>query len=166
MWHHPLPLPVGTPFGIHMHAKQVKRPLAPGMQAAQGIGQLLALPVATGTVQLYRILQVVLFQRQRRHGLYRVHPARQVTMAGIKALIELVLYRARPVFKRCAVQMAGKGSKVDHGKAIREAKLMHWNHRCTRLKPASCRRWRCSSRLSGSMTFSMARRFWAISSSL
>ena len=93
-------------------------------------------------------------------------PALQVAVAFLHFLVELRLQGVGPFGQRCAGQTAGEGGQINHGKAINEAKLRHWNHGTTFENPAASRRSRCSSRLSGFMTFSMALRFWAISSSL
>ncbi|MNT69982.1 hypothetical protein D3C72_2083350 [compost metagenome] len=74
-----------------------------------------------------------------------------------------------PVLQGSARQRLLQGVEVqrtNHGRAISEAKLRHWNQGTTLEKPAASRRARCSSKLSGCMTFSRALRFWAISSSL
>src|SRR5450830_635444 len=92
-----------------------------------------------------------------RQCIQRTLPALQVAMPLFHLAIELRLQALGPY---------GEGRQINHGKAINEAKLRHWNHGTTVENPAANRRSRCSSRLSGFMTFSMALRFWAISSSL
>ena len=90
----------------------------------------------------------------------------QAAVTFFHFLVELRLQGVGPFGQRSAGQTAGEWGQINHGKAINEAKLRHWNHGTTFENPAASRRSRCSSRLSGFMTFSMALRFWAISSSL
>ncbi|MNL21991.1 hypothetical protein D3C87_1433080 [compost metagenome] len=162
----PRPLPVRAPFGIDVHAEQVERPLAPWRQSHQRSAHLRAGLVAAISIQLQAIEQIDFARLDLRQGVQRALPAFQVAMALFHFLVELRLQGVGPIGQRRAGQTAGEGRQINHGKAINEAKLRHWNHGTTFENPAANRRSRCSSRLSGFMTFSMALRFWAISSSL
>src|SRR5690606_27496417 len=135
-------------------------------QSQQRVLQLLALRRLARAVQPETLPQLEGVRAQRGQGVQRLAPARQVAMAAGQLGGELLGQLGRPGGQRGAGQVPGQGGKVDHGRAISEAKLRHWNQGTTRVKPASSRRWRCCSRLSGCMTCSMALRFWAISSSL
>ncbi len=167
MRRHALPFPVRTPFGIHVHAEDVERPLAPRRQAEQrimggGARRLVAIAFqAEGFAQLDgNGLDI----RQR---VDRALPARQVAVANGELGFQLLLQAIGPGGQRGAGQAPGEGCQVEvHGRAISEAKFRHWNQGTTLEKPASSSRWRWVSRLSGFITFSMALRFWAISSSL
>ncbi|MCY1559422.1 hypothetical protein D9M68_964620 [compost metagenome] len=80
--------------------------------------------------------------------------------------VQLRLQALRPGSQGRARQAADEGRQIDHGRAINEAKLRHWNQGTTFEKPAARRRSWWVSSVSGFITFSMALRFWAISSSL
>ncbi|MNZ50029.1 hypothetical protein D3C78_678100 [compost metagenome] len=149
-----------------MHAEQVERPLAPRRQAHQGGTHLRAGFIVAIGVQLQAVEQIDFARLDPWQGVQRALPALQVAMALFHFLVELRLQGVGPFGQRRAGQTAGEGRQINHGKAINEAKLRHWNHGTTFENPAASRRSRCSSRLSGFMTFSMALRFWAISSSL
>ncbi len=152
-----------------MHAEHVKRSLAPGDQAAQGGFQGFAGGVVTAAVEAECVQQVDLLGLERRQRLDGGVPARQVAVADGQLGVDLRRQVGAPVLQRTAGQPGLQRIEIettDHGRAISEAKLRHWNHGTTLLKPAASRRSRCCSRLSGFITFSMALRFCAISSSL
>src|SRR5690606_994667 len=161
------PFPVRTPLGVHMHAEHIERPFAPGRKAEQcvmGDGACRLVAVCLQPKGLAQLHGARLDIRQR---VDRAPPARQVTMANGKFGVELLLQAVGPGSQRGAGQTPGKRGEVEiHGRAISEAKFRHWNQGSTLVKPASSRRWRWVSKLSGFITFSMALRFWAISSSL
>ncbi|MCY1285484.1 hypothetical protein D9M69_373250 [compost metagenome] len=109
------------------------------------------------------------FRMQRWQGVDRRAPAFQVAMTDGELAVEQAGQVGGPVLQRGSGQallQAVEVESADHGRAISEAKLRHWNQGTTLRKPAASRRSRCRSRLSGFITFSMALRFWAISSSL
>ncbi|MNZ86395.1 hypothetical protein D3C78_1052140 [compost metagenome] len=168
----PCPLPVRVPLGIDMHAEQLERPLAPGDQALERLLQGGALLAAAGAGQGEAFGQLAVLDGQRRQGVDGGLPAGQVAVAAGQLVGEQLGQGGRPGGQRRAAQTVeqggevGAGGEVGHGRAISEAKLRHWNQGMTFEKPAASRRSRCSSRLSGFITFSMALRFWAISSSL
>src|SRR5471032_634215 len=149
-----------------MHAKQVERAFAPRAQAHQRSAHLCAGGVVAIGVKGQAIEQIDFAGLDLRQRIQRTMPTLQVAMTLFHLAIELRLQALGPHGQRSADQMAGEGGQINHGKAINEAKLRHWNHGTTFENPAANRRSRCSSRLSGFMTFSMALRFWAISSSL
>ncbi len=163
----PVPLPVRAPLGIDMHAEHVERTLAPWREPHQRIVGGLARGVVTGRVEAEAVTQFDLHGRQRRQRIDGTPPARQITVTNREFGVQLLLNAVGPGGQRGAGQAPGEGSQVEvHGRAISEAKFRHWNQGTTLEKPASSSRWRWVSRLSGFITFSMALRFWAISSSL
>ena len=149
-----------------MHAEQVERAFAPRAQAHQRGMHLRAGGVVANGVEGQAIEQIDFAGLDFRQCIQRALPALQVAMPLFHLAIELRLQALGPYGQGSADQVAGEGGQINHGKAINEAKLRHWNHGTTVENPAASRRSRCSSRLSGFMTFSMALRFWAISSSL
>ncbi|BCQ64508.1 hypothetical protein PBOI14_62580 [Pseudomonas sp. Boi14] len=162
----PRPLPVRTPFGVHVHAEQVERALAPRRQAHQCGAHLRPSGVVAVGVQAQAIDQVDFAGLDLGQCIQGALPALQVAMAFFHLGVELGLQPIGPGGQGRTRQTASEGGQINHGRAINEAKLRHWNHGTTFENPAASRRSRCSSRLSGFMTFSMALRFWAISSSL
>ncbi|MND96895.1 hypothetical protein D3C80_891990 [compost metagenome] len=162
----PRPLPVRAPLGIDMHAEQIERALAPRRQAHQRLLHARTGVVIAVAIQIEAVLQVNARGRQRWQGIQRSLPAFQVAMTLFHLGVELRLQALCPLRQGSARQAADQGGQINHGRAINEAKLRHWNQGTTLEKPAASRRSRCSSRLSGFITFSMALRFWAISSSL
>ena len=162
-----VPLPIRAPFGVDMHAEHIEGPFAPRRQAEQSI-------VCDGTCGLVAvglqpegITQLHPTRLDIRQCFDGTAPARQVAVANGEFGVELRLQAVGPGRQRGAGQAPGEGSQVEiHGRAIREAKFRHWNQGTTLEKPASSNRWRWVSRLSGFITFSMALRFCAISSSL
>src|SRR5690606_41723543 len=128
-----------------------------------------AVGVAERAVQGKAFAQLHTLWRQRGQALQRGLPTRQVTVADGQLGSDLFAQAVCPARQRAALQLIAQTLQIkalDHGRATSEAKFRHWNHGTTWLKPASSKRWRCTSRLSGFMTFSRALRFWAISSSL
>lgn len=169
MWRDTLPFPVGTPFGIDLYAEEVERPLAPGNQPLQRFLHLRLQRRIVVAVQGEALGQFDLRRGHLGQALDRAPPTGQVAVAFLDARGDLRGQAGRPAVQRRAgeVSLEGvEGEVLDHGRAIIEAKLRHWNHWLTRLKPAASSRSRCSSKVSGSMTFSSALRFCAISSSL
>src|SRR5690606_22325964 len=119
-----------------------------------------------GAIQTELLLQLDGFRMQRRQSVQRLAPTGQVAMATRQFVGELLRQLGRPGGQRGTGQMPGQRSEINHGRAISEAKLRHWNQGTTWEKPAASKRSRCCCRLSGCMMCSMALRFWAISSSL
>ncbi|MNQ31218.1 hypothetical protein D3C85_445850 [compost metagenome] len=160
------------PLSVDVYAEQLERPLAPGDQALERLFQGGALLAAAGTGQREAFGQFTLLDAQRRQCIDGGLPAGQVAMAASQLVGEQLGQGGCPGGQWCAAQAVEQGGEVGadgevgHGRAISEAKLRHWNQGMTFEKPAASRRSRCSSRLSGFITFSMALRFWAISSSL
>ncbi|MNS90016.1 hypothetical protein D3C72_1240500 [compost metagenome] len=162
----PGPFPVRTPFGVHMHAEQVEWPFAPRGQAHQCLAHLHAGGVVAIAVQAQPVDQVDFARIQGGQGFQRTAPAVEVTVTLLQLGFQLRLQALRPGSQGRARQTADEGGQIDHGRAIKEAKLRHWNQGTTFEKPAARRRAWWASRVSGLITFSMALRFWAISSSL
>ncbi|MCY1448165.1 hypothetical protein D9M71_648190 [compost metagenome] len=149
-----------------MHAKQVERPFAPRRQAHQCLAHLRAGVVVAVAVQAQPVDQVDFAWLQGGQGIERAAPAVEVTVALLQLGFQLRLQALRPGSQGRARQTADEGGQIDHGRAINEAKLRHWNQGTTFEKPAARRRSWWASRVSGRITFSMALRFWAISRSL
>ncbi|MNP47557.1 hypothetical protein D3C76_1416190 [compost metagenome] len=152
-----------------MHAEHVERALAPGNQPLQRGLELLAGRLIALTLQGEVAIQFGGGRDQLRQAVHGRQPALEVAMAIFDLGLQLRSEGLAPGLQGRASQLAlqaGEGETFDHGRAIIEEKLRHWNHSTTLEKPASSRRWRWVSKVSGRMTFSMAVRFWAISRSL
>ncbi|MDT4819319.1 hypothetical protein FQZ97_524330 [compost metagenome] len=163
------PLPVRTPFGIDVHTEYFEGTFAPGNQSLQCGFQCGSRGFVAGAVEQEALRQFHLLRLQGRQGIERRAPAFEVAVADRQLGVELRGQVGCPVLQLGARQSLLQGVEVqraNHGRAISEAKLRHWNQGTTLENPAASRRSRCSSRLSGCMTFSSALRFWAISSSL
>ena len=162
----PGPFPVRAPFGVHMHAEYLERPLRHGDSPISA--SRVAWRVASsqgprgGNIRAARSASASAPVAHRRPG------ASAADRHGRWRVWRPVAVERRWPRQRVVCRPgARRGSEVEiHGRAISEAKFRHWNQGTTLEKPASSRRWRWVSRLSGFITFSMALRFWAISSSL
>src|SRR5690606_12475485 len=153
-----------------MHAKQLEGSLAPGVQALEGIAQLLLLHRAQliGGADTHAVLPFEQARLEVRQLAQAGLPTGQVAMPlGIgKAALQGGRQVGQPVLQRGTAQVAVQRGIIDHTWAIIEPKLRHWNQRQVWPNPAACNRSKCACWVSSSMTFSMALRFCAISRSL
>ncbi|MNV79639.1 hypothetical protein D3C71_1732000 [compost metagenome] len=162
----PRPLPVRAPFGVDMYTEQIEWPFAPGRQPHQRLAHLHAGGIVASAIQAQAIDQVDYARLQCGQSVERATPAVEVAVAFFQLGVQLCFQALGPGSQGRSRQTADERRQIDHGRAISEAKLRHWNQGTTLEKPAARRRALWASRVSGVITCSMALRFWAISSSL
>ena len=169
-----LPLPVGTPFGIDIHAVKGEGPFTPRHQILQQVFNPQALAFAErrfalggDAVQQIQTVGRKLGQKLDGPFPFPVFAVQRVALPGR----HLGRQRLQPVRKRAFGNQLIKVAEINHAgspdfTAINDPKLKHWNHSSACSKPALRRRALWVSTESVSITFSSMLRFWLISSSL